>query len=56
MRKTHVLKTTDGKSPVGAYKVGGVTVFSGFQNNSYRIIKKGQNVDLVDILSVWQLI
>ena len=27
-----------------------------FQNNSYRIIKKGWNVDLVDISSVWQFI
>ena len=35
---------------------GGVTVFSCFQNHSYRIIKKGWNVDLVDISSVWQFI
>ena len=46
-----------GKSPVGAYKmVEALQFFSGFQNNSNCIIKKGWNVDLVDISSVWQFI
>ena len=46
-----------GKSPVGAYKrVEALQFFSWVQNNSYRIIKKGWNVDLVDISSVWQFI
>ena len=46
-----------GKSPVGAYKtVEALQFFSCFENNSYRIIKKGWNIDLVDISSVWQFI
>ena len=45
-----------GKSPVGVYKRWRRYSFSCFQNNSYRIIKNGRNVDLVDISSVWQFI
>ena len=37
----------------GIQKGGCVTVFSCFQNSSYRIIKKGWSVALVDISSVW---
>ena len=56
---THPLQMREygGKSPVGAYKrVEALQFFSCFQNIFYRIIKKGWNVDLVDISSDWKFI
>ena len=53
----YIILNIGGKSPVGVCKrVEALQFFSCFQNNSYRMIQKGWNVDLVDISSVWQFI